>query len=550
MPGKQAATLLRRAVCVVAVLGLGMPAWAQATDGGSAGAAGQPEQAASAQPGSPGAEQPGVSAQPDENRLREQAGQPGMPDRAQRDQPGALDRAQRDQDRQPGAMDRARHDQQRSSAMPGQARGEQDWIRVGYDFDDDGQFDSFDYIPAQELDRIRSASADQPGRLRGTPAGRDMNQRSRQRQLDYGQRQTRFGQRPWESDRQSFGSQQIQGRVISTSSMDVRNREHLIAQIETQDNRRVQVDLGPRDQIRDRIGRLQEGDRITVTARQSDFHDEALLVANRLEIDGQVINLQPQGRRFAQGDTGQYSQDMQPLNGEIVSMRLARYAGFDHDNVLACVQTDDGNVELVDLGPAHNLQQFDLALGNYVSLNARHGIINNQFALIAEEVETPGGRFAQLDNFGIEEPFQLRGTPVGPADEFQERDSDRFRKQDQYYRENQMRQDRLQQYERGLDRQEDRMMDRDRSRVWQRDQDRSLQRDESLQQDRSLDQDRIRDRSLERGSRSIEQDRLAPGEIESEMRRDEVGTEIERNRQPGEFERESESPRGEVESNR
>lgn len=430
-----------------ALLGLALPVLAQATGGRT-----ESDRATATRPAGQGPEQSDRNTPGRESRDADTA---------------ARDRSLRDADtRSDGAAAGGRTGNVNTDKLGATERTEagreasssRGWVRVGYDFNDDGRFDSFDYVRAQDVERIRSLSLNS-GRddARGATgmAGRDAtarDDRSRDRdRLDMTRRDDMSGRDNFErsgrdtlregsgdlardrsqqdrDDRRMRSGEQgegfagsanirsrdarrIEGRIVSLSDMDIQNESHVIAHLETTNNDRVQVDLGPRSRLGTQRDLLREGSRVTVTARQSPSLDRSMLIAQRLETNGQVITLGGFGddrlgdERFSDG---------RRHSGRITSLRLASFTGHDHDHVLAHVRTGEGIISLVDLGPEQDLERFNLRLGQQISVMARDGCINGMSALIADTLETQDGRFVELQNREGDTPLRLRGRPTSP----------------------------------------------------------------------------------------------------------------------------------------
>lgn len=88
---------------------------------------------------------------------------------------------------------------------------------------------------------------------------------------------------------QGHREQSISGEATDLTTQQRGNVQHMIATIETDDGRRVQVDLGPRH----RIGRLDlsNGARVEVFGEFQGTGDSGEFMASRINADGQTVNL-------------------------------------------------------------------------------------------------------------------------------------------------------------------------------------------------------------------------------------------------------------------
>ena len=72
-------------------------------------------------------------------------------------------------------------------------------------------------------------------------------------------------------------------KTVKLAGMD---GEHVMARVETQNGRTAKVHLGPKDALSDM--KLKEGSQITVTGSRGLINDQPMLMARRVEADGQT----------------------------------------------------------------------------------------------------------------------------------------------------------------------------------------------------------------------------------------------------------------------
>lgn len=445
MQGMKTGRILRQAVCTAAVLGLAFSAQAQNTSGDEA----------------------------DLDRF----------DRAVREGNVPETRPSGQLDEPYGKPGRTRTDLGKAATRPSGVRGhpigpgetgeqkESGWVRIGFDYDDDGRFDSFDYVSSEEADRLRAAGA--RGTERGDQTWREERRTIlRERAMTRGDQEERRGaEGRWRERAESMAArrgwrqhERIEGRVLSVTPMNVYDEEHLVLNLETSDNRQIQVDLGRRDRLAEALNRLREGARISVMGRRSPFRERPLVIAHRVQHDGEWINIDVDFEPFARAGQGPLREmGGQQYSGEVVSTREAWFSGHDHAHLLASVRLEGQDSTLVvDLGPAQHLSDHTFRNGDQISFVARNGCINGQQALIADELTTADGQYVMLENYEAQGPLQLgdesfrgrlRGRPVGPEGEYEgrplERERERFRERsdrpDQYREKESIEQRRYQQ---------------------------------------------------------------------------------------------------------
>lgn len=119
---------------------------------------------------------------------------------------------------------------------------------------------------------------------------------------------------------------------------------------------------------------------------------------------------QGQGQRTIQT---QGAADVQPktVQGRIQSVKDFNLIGIDQPRSVARVQTDDGQRVAVLLGPARQVDQFDLGRGDNVTLRVRPGSIDNQKVLVADRIRV-GDRTHRIDQQKIERLKRISGEVV------------------------------------------------------------------------------------------------------------------------------------------
>jgi hypothetical protein len=241
----------------------------------------------------------------------------------------------------------------------------QRWVRVGYDYNDDGRIDRFEYLNVQDLERAR--------------------RRSMERQREAGM--STMDLRGYYPGQLAPREARPEMNTVIGNVMDLRevglagvNQNHLIGKIKTGEGRIARVDFGPVGNLA--TLNLRQGDGITVYGSAGTVNDKAMLMAHRVEAGGRVVTVGwPNDRNLSR------------YSGEVLSVRTA---GFRNPNVpeqvFARVLLDQGGVTVVNLGPSHVLQKTapgDLT-GKHISLLAHPAKIGDRVALVAEELRVDG----------------------------------------------------------------------------------------------------------------------------------------------------------------
>lgn len=153
------------------------------------------------------------------------------------------------------------------------------------------------------------------------------------------------------SDKQRAASEQrlqkssqrhlVQGEVERLKTIEVRSGTHLVARLDPHGDPSVIVDLGPHSAWQDKA--MKEGVDIQVHGPIAEVGDKRILVAQNVEMDGKMIDLERNPLK---------------LTGRVKATRGVMVRGEKH--LLLVLTHDDGDY-LVDLGPA---EQFEGSLSS------------------------------------------------------------------------------------------------------------------------------------------------------------------------------------------
>ncbi len=147
----------------------------------------------------------------------------------------------------------------------------------------------------------------------------------------------------------------IKGEVADTKKVSVRDNQHLLVILDTDNGKKVLCDCGPAKQL---DSQLQRGDRVTISGVPAKANDRKLLMAesikhngNEMQIDRSVQNRDAQQtRNRTKGSDKQMTS--RTVEGTVQSTRAATVQGNKRQQAL--VKLTDGGKMLVDLGNAQN----------------------------------------------------------------------------------------------------------------------------------------------------------------------------------------------------
>jgi hypothetical protein len=176
--------------------------------------------------------------------------------------------------------------------------------------------------------------------------------------------------------------------------------DHLVAQIEKENGRKVLVDLGPAENLYG--AELNRGAWIAATGPVMHVGDKDLVLARRLEAGNETINI-----RRERGELG----------GEITRLRTESVQGVPH--VLATIEDEDGEEALVDLGVPEHLSGIRLRQGEWISAAGPIVRFQDGPLLLAQRVRADGRTHQIPRLFDPESREQLRRSEQPRTDERQ-----------------------------------------------------------------------------------------------------------------------------------
>jgi hypothetical protein len=257
---------------------------------------------------------------------------------------------------------RAQDMQRRGPAQGVRQRGQQaqrsplqplGWVRVAVDYDQDDRFDAMETIYYYDLVQARDRSAQRRG------------QQARQGRQDPFARS---------EPRQRQALRRISGQVADLRAIRLTggDQQH-IAKVQTHNGQTVPVLLGSAEQLSQL--ELQNGDQITVWGTGARINDRPVFAARRIQSGEQRVTVSTQPGR-----------NLRRVRGQIASLRTTTFRGRDQQFQVARVELEGGPDRTVILGPQSRLEDLNLQQGDQVQLLARPGRLNDQPALIAQQI--------------------------------------------------------------------------------------------------------------------------------------------------------------------
>ena len=166
----------------------------------------------------------------------------------------------------------------------------------------------------------------------------------------------------------------VQGTLQETSHIRLtgEEEEYVVGQLATDDAGTPQVVLGPVSQLA--AFDLEEGQELTVEGSLGTIDGQDILFARYIALNGHQVHVRLPGRG-----------ELARVQGQITGMRSESVMGHDELHVIADVLID-GSLNQVCLGPESEVRELELQEGNHVELLLRHGHLDREPIVIAEQI--------------------------------------------------------------------------------------------------------------------------------------------------------------------
>lgn len=120
--------------------------------------------------------------------------------------------------------------------------------------------------------------------------------------------------------------------------------------------------------------------------RQQDMTREQMLDMQRMRDMRSQQDMQ--GTQSMQQRQGDPARAMTTLTGEIEDLKQVRLSGMQQRHIIARIETDDGQLQAVDLGPRNQVNPLRLQTGDWISVRGMQGSINRNKMLMAMNIRT------------------------------------------------------------------------------------------------------------------------------------------------------------------
>jgi hypothetical protein len=197
---------------------------------------------------------------------------------------------------------------------------------------------------------------------------------SRSREARQQAQQSQEGQR-------GQGSVSLEGKVQQFREVNLRRgqdtpEEHTWVRIQLESGYNTIVDLGREKDLSDL--NLERGDRISVRGRHGTIGGENVLIADRIRVGNETINIERQRAR-------------QEVSGKVRDFREVDLQDSEReDHLVVRFEMEDGQRVVADLGSEVSLEDLEIERETRITLSGERRQIGNQQVLIAQRIRVDG----------------------------------------------------------------------------------------------------------------------------------------------------------------
>lgn len=220
-----------------------------------------------------------------------------------------------------------------------------------------------------------------------------MEERQDQRQWRQSRKQPAPTQQQAARDARGSGALSLEGTVQAFREVNLRRgqaapQRHSWIKIDLESGYTATIDLGPEKDLADLD--LQRGDQIKVWGRHGTIAGENILIANRVRIGNQTINI----------DRKKTPQEVSGKISDYSEVNLGDSERQDH--LFVRFQMEDGRSIIADLGKDASLEDLEISRDARVKITGAQAIAAGQQILVANKITVDG----ETTEFGEQEDEQ------------------------------------------------------------------------------------------------------------------------------------------------
>ncbi len=181
---------------------------------------------------------------------------------------------------------------------------------------------------------------------------------------------------------------QLDGTVEAIKQVAVADSDvtHDVVLLSKGDDRWV-VDLGPSEALGEFD--IMNGDRLMGEGHIGRVGGRAVVFADRIDAKGQKLDIE-QDLKLEASPIPRSPGRGEMYTGEILRLKNVNVENGRNTHTVALVETEDGQQQIVDLGPSQTFDTFNLNEGDNIDLQGRQMLIGEHLVIWADSLEVEG----------------------------------------------------------------------------------------------------------------------------------------------------------------
>lgn len=221
------------------------------------------------------------------------------------------------------------------------------------------------------------------------------------------QQQMQMKQQPMAGQAGQMDRQQVSGKVLKEKEVGMKGTDikHKVVLLENAQGKRVAVDLGPAQALKDL--NIKTGKNISATGKIGRVNDRPVLFAQQVNVEGKMAQISRKQFRHAkkQPMDGAYSKSQ--AKGKIAQEKDVSIKGTNEKNKVVLLMTEPNRYLVIDLGPTQKLGELDLKKGKDITVYGTPVRVGQKLVFMGTQVAA-NGKSMQIQRPGFQQ--QLNGA--------------------------------------------------------------------------------------------------------------------------------------------
>lgn len=166
-------------------------------------------------------------------------------------------------------------------------------------------------------------------------------------------------------------------RAMNLTTADGKSEEHSFVKVRLENGRDQVISLGTRINVPDLD--LEKGKHISVSGTQDQVSGKDVLVANRIEVDGEVYRIREKNRIGG-------GSDMVALRGTVKDVREVSLRGSENKSLIARIETKSGRSVSADFGTDPSRTALNVKPGTAVRIEGERTEVDGAMLISARKV--------------------------------------------------------------------------------------------------------------------------------------------------------------------